>query len=404
MAVGKYSYSLTAGNNGTASANINFAEGQSPASVNNSARALMAEDRAWVDALGGGITYGGSGNIYTATNASAGAWSEYTAGRLIGFIPNATNSGTATLNVDGLGAKAIKKSASTDIAAGDLVQSAFYLLRYDGTNFQILGDLGGSYQPLDAQLSAWAAVTPSSGSMYYWSSLTALTEIPSTTTVGRSVLVAASAAALATLAGLGTGDSPQFTAVNFGGTDSTLARAGSGLLSVEGNIIPHVAYSPTLTNNWFFQNGKLFTGDTDDSHFMQIRCLSNFTGNRTFGIVMGDADRTLTLGGDSSINGTALVTGGSLAAGNETTGTLTAASANDVIAASGGITLPASVFAARDTITIDANGTARTITRGSGLTMYFNGSDVASATLAAQGMMTAYYRSATVCIITGNLS
>lgn len=89
---------------------------------------------------------------------------------------------------------------------------------------------------------------------------------------------------------------------------------------------------------------------------------------------------------------------------SETSGTLTTASANKKINASGGITLPASVFTADDAIIIDGNGTARTITRGSGLTMYVNGTDSATATLTANGVMGVTYRSATVCILTGNVS
>lgn len=48
-----------------------------------------------------------------------------------------TNTGAATLNVNGLGAKAIKKDISTAIAAGDIVAGRVYELRYDGTNFQL---------------------------------------------------------------------------------------------------------------------------------------------------------------------------------------------------------------------------------------------------------------------------
>jgi hypothetical protein len=89
---------------------------------------------------------------------------------------------------------------------------------------------------------------------------------------------------------------------------------------------------------------------------------------------------------------------------SETTGTLTAVSANRLILASGGVTLPASVFQARDIILIDGNGGARTITRGAGLTMNFGGVDTSSVTLTATGTMGIYYRSATVCIITGAIS
>jgi hypothetical protein len=89
---------------------------------------------------------------------------------------------------------------------------------------------------------------------------------------------------------------------------------------------------------------------------------------------------------------------------SETTGTLTVVSANRIIQASGGVTLPASVFAAGDIIMIDGNGTNRTITRGTGLTMNFAGVDTATVTLAGTGTMGIYFRSATVCIVTGAIS
>jgi hypothetical protein len=50
--------------------------------------------------------------------------------------------------------------------------------------------------------------------------------------------VAESGATLRTSIGVGTGDSPQFTAVNIGAaTDTTLARSGAGDLTIEGNAI-----------------------------------------------------------------------------------------------------------------------------------------------------------------------
>ena len=55
---------------------------------------------------------------------------------------------------------------------------------------------------------------------------------------GSTDQVAESGATLRTSIGVGTGDSPQFTAVNIGAaTDTTLARSGAGDLTVEGNAI-----------------------------------------------------------------------------------------------------------------------------------------------------------------------
>lgn len=59
-----------------------------------------------------------------------------------------------------------------------------------------------------------------------------------TVTVAKGGTGSTTAAAAATALGLGTGDSPQFTEVNVGhATDTTLARASAGNLTVEGNAL-----------------------------------------------------------------------------------------------------------------------------------------------------------------------
>jgi hypothetical protein len=57
-----------------------------------------------------------------------------------------------------------------------------------------------------------------------------------------------SAAAAATALGVGTGDSPQFTALNVGAaTDTTVARVGAGVISVEGDTVATIANTHTWT-------------------------------------------------------------------------------------------------------------------------------------------------------------
>lgn len=48
------------------------------------------------------------------------------------------NTGPATINLNALGAKAIKKAATVALASGDIVAGKIYTLAYDGTNFQIV--------------------------------------------------------------------------------------------------------------------------------------------------------------------------------------------------------------------------------------------------------------------------
>ncbi len=50
------------------------------------------------------------------------------------------NTGPATININGLGAKDIRKGVSTALVAGDILAGRAIRLHYDGTNFQIVGD------------------------------------------------------------------------------------------------------------------------------------------------------------------------------------------------------------------------------------------------------------------------
>jgi len=81
---------------------------------------------------------------------------------------------------------------------------------------------------------------------------------------------AITAAAAATALGLGTGDSPQFTAVNIGAaTDTTLARVSAGVLSVEGvNILTTATGQPldaTLTALAAYNTNGLLTQTAADT-------------------------------------------------------------------------------------------------------------------------------------------
>jgi hypothetical protein len=167
MVVGVKSWSTTAAANASASSAVNWAEGQLAPTLNNSARAMMAEIAAWRMQFGG-ITYGGAANAYTATNNAVGTWSAYAVGDFIGLLANHTNSGAATINVDGLGAQSIVTNDGGSLVAGDISSGALVLLLYDGTRFQLVGSFAsGSYQPLDATLSALAGVTVAADKLIY---------------------------------------------------------------------------------------------------------------------------------------------------------------------------------------------------------------------------------------------
>jgi hypothetical protein len=63
----------------------------------------------------------------------------YVAGQEFAFQANFANTGTATLNVNGLGAKTIMKiNGVTVLAIGDIASGQVVKVKYDGTNFQML--------------------------------------------------------------------------------------------------------------------------------------------------------------------------------------------------------------------------------------------------------------------------
>jgi len=65
------------------------------------------------------------------------------AGDSIILQPDIANTGAFTLNVNSLGAKAVKKNGSIALVAGDIAASPFQVLMiYDGTNWEMQGQRG----------------------------------------------------------------------------------------------------------------------------------------------------------------------------------------------------------------------------------------------------------------------
>jgi hypothetical protein len=91
----------------------------------------------------------GSANAYVATlNPALSAYAEGVSLRL---KINVANTGASTVDVNGLGAKSIKKSNGNDVASGNLKVGVIYTLAYDGTSFILQGEGGsGNLQPNQA--------------------------------------------------------------------------------------------------------------------------------------------------------------------------------------------------------------------------------------------------------------
>lgn len=96
----------------------------------------------------------GSTDAYAVTLAPVPT--AYTTGQVVVFKANTVNTGAATLNVNGLGAKTIKKSVTGDLNDGDIAANQLVTVAYDGTNFQFVSSINSTQLPI--VWSTWVPV------------------------------------------------------------------------------------------------------------------------------------------------------------------------------------------------------------------------------------------------------
>jgi microcystin-dependent protein len=162
-----FKWSKTASNNATADATINWAEGQAPSTVNDSARAMMAAAAKYRDDVAGTIATGGTSTAFTVTSSQAFDSLVNMDGKVVAFVPHVTSgSGPVTLNVDGLGAKALRSAPGVELAAGTLISGTPYVAVYrNSSNEWLLRGFFGANPynvPLGAGLPFFGTVAPNS--------------------------------------------------------------------------------------------------------------------------------------------------------------------------------------------------------------------------------------------------
>jgi microcystin-dependent protein len=132
-----YKWSQTASADATADSTINWAEGQSPSSVNDSARAMMAAIAKYRDDVTGAIVTTGTSTAYAVNTYQVFQSLSQLNGQVIAFTPHASNgAGTpnVSLNVDGLGPKTIRADPLNELSAGVLVAGTPYAAIYNGAS------------------------------------------------------------------------------------------------------------------------------------------------------------------------------------------------------------------------------------------------------------------------------
>jgi hypothetical protein len=77
----------------------------------------------------------------TITATAAVGMATYAAGQRFSFIATGSNTGATTLNINGIGAKAITKNGTAALNAGDIISGIAYEVIYDGTWFQLASNV-----------------------------------------------------------------------------------------------------------------------------------------------------------------------------------------------------------------------------------------------------------------------
>lgn len=128
------------------------------------AAGTAATDAARVSQLqAGGATLVTVTGTDTYTGTMSPSLAAYAAGNTFTFVVPNTNTTSCTLNIDGLGAKALTRDGSTALVAGDLVAGAEVAVVYDGTRFQVLNSNSKTNFNLSGTLTVAGNTTLSGG-------------------------------------------------------------------------------------------------------------------------------------------------------------------------------------------------------------------------------------------------
>jgi hypothetical protein len=163
----------------------------------------------------------------------------YAAGQLFYFVAGGANTGAVTLNVDGLGAKAITRDGSTALAAGDINSGEIVVVIYDGTRFQMI-NAANSFG--NTTINGTLTVTGNTG-------LQANVSVTSALSVGGTFAVTGAATLGSTLAVTGKSDLPTVSTASANAAVAVitdLSAAGASITSA--NVGTAVITTGTVTN------------------------------------------------------------------------------------------------------------------------------------------------------------
>lgn len=272
-----YDWSTTAANNGSIDSQMPWPEGMARRQVNDSARQLVARVAELLGDLGGALAAGGTANGLTVTANSA--FTTLADGRIIAFRATADNTGAATLNVNSIGAKAIRKMDSTgDVAlvAGEIQSTGIYLAQYSAA--------------LNGAAGAWLLVNPTIA-------LAGFVTLTGTQTLTNKTLTSP------------TINTPTIT----GGTSASMTLTGAALNGTLGATTPSTVVGTTGTFSGVIVGSSSVTSSQVFASSSAVAVLGTTGSGNIFLRPNGTASSanqvSIDPSGDVIINGTLTVTG-----------------------------------------------------------------------------------------------
>lgn len=136
----------------------------------------------------GAGTYVAVSGTDTLTGALTPALTAYTTGSVYTFKAAGANTGAVTLNIDGLGAKAVTKNGTTALIANDIVSGSMVTVAYDGTQFQLTGVVPSGTANQVSYYNASARPTTSSSLTFNGTTLATPTVEATTSLISRGAI------------------------------------------------------------------------------------------------------------------------------------------------------------------------------------------------------------------------
>ena len=133
MPQGFQNWSTTPASNSNSDTSVNWAEGQAPSSVNDSARAVMARVREYGNDVAGSLTTGGTSTAYTVTTGENFTTLALLSGQKLKVRFNAASGAAPQLNVDALGLKPIQVASGVAVGTGVIAANSVWDVTYDNS-------------------------------------------------------------------------------------------------------------------------------------------------------------------------------------------------------------------------------------------------------------------------------